>query len=63
MILTASISTASWALICMIISLILLFIAAFVTGGASSPSPTSWHSRVSFGWAGMLFFVLSVALG
>lgn len=59
-----SISGASWSLVCMIISLILLFIAAFVTGGGAlfGPNP-AWPARgIAFGWAGLFFFVLALAL-
>lgn len=63
MILLTSLGGASSSLICLIISLILLFIAAFITGSAASPAPAPWYNRVAFGWAGMFFYVLSVALG
>lgn len=59
MLLTATLGGASWGLICTIISLILLFIAAFVVDGAGSRPIV----RIHFLSAGMFFFVLAVALG
>ena len=49
-----------WPVICLIISLILLFIAAFVTAGGGTEGP--FYRRVSFGWAGLFFYVLAVAI-
>ena len=57
----ASLGAASWQLICLIISLILLFIAAFINP-QPGPEPR-WYARVSWGWAGLFFFVLATALG
>jgi hypothetical protein len=65
LLLVASLGGASWSLICLIVSLILLFIAAFITGGGAwfSGSP-SWPARgIAFGWAGIFFYVLAVAIG
>ena len=58
--LTASLSSAPWALICMIISLILLFLAAF-TGPPVADGP--FYRRINLFVAGVFFFVLSVAIG
>jgi hypothetical protein len=44
----------------MIISLILLFLAAFVTTAATTEGP--FYRRFGFGWAGLFFYVLSVAV-
>ncbi len=62
---TASLGNASWSLICLIISLICLFIAAFISGGFwAGAAAGPWPGRgVAFGWAGMFFYVLAVALG
>jgi len=64
LLITASLGGASWSLICMIISLILLFFAAFISGGFWTAAPGAWPQRgVAVGWAGMFFYVLAVALG
>lgn len=55
----ASLGTASWSLICMIISLILLFLGAFVTPTTGGP----WYRNINFVAAGIFFFVLAIALG
>lgn len=60
LLLAANLGSASASLICMIISLILLFIAAFVVGEVGGGTP--WRPHVSFLAAGIFFFVLSVAL-
>lgn len=54
----ASIAGASWPLIFMMVSLILLFIAAFITDSVGSGNPV----RIHFGWSGAFFAVLAVAL-
>jgi hypothetical protein len=56
--LTASLGGASWSLICLIIALVLLFIAAFVQPSMTGPSWT----RVNLFAAGMFFYVLAVAV-
>lgn len=64
LLLVASLGGASWSLICLIISLILLFIAAFISGGFWTAAPGTWPQRgIAFGWAGLFFYVLAVALG
>jgi hypothetical protein len=57
-----TIQGASWSLFCLIVSLVLLFIAAFVTGSAGA-ADAPFYRRFGFGWAGLFFFVLSVAIG
>jgi hypothetical protein len=60
---TPSIAGLSWSVIFMIISLILLFFAAFVSGGIVFRGDAAWTTRgVGVGWAGMFFFVLALAV-
>ena len=59
--LATSLSSAPWSLIFMIVSLICLLIAAFITGSTVEGGP--FYRRLNWGWAGMFFFVLAVALG
>lgn len=58
--LVASLNAVSMGLICLILSLILLFLAAFI-GPPTTDGP--FYRRLNLGWAGLFFFVLSVALG
>ena len=58
--LVASLGAASWSLICLIISLILLFLAAFI--GPPAPEPAPFYRRLNLGWAGLFFYVLAVAI-
>lgn len=53
MLAVASISAASWSLICIIVAIILFALAAFNVAS----------SKVSLGWLGMLFLALAMALG
>jgi hypothetical protein len=63
LIITASLTAAPWSLICLIIALILLFLAAFVIGGVAEPSsPAPFYRRINFGWAGIFFLALAQAL-
>lgn len=55
----ASLAGASTGLICLIVALVLFFIAAFVTPQPSGP----FYARLHWGWAGMFFLALSIALG
>ena len=59
LILVATLSGAPWSLICLIASLILLFVAAFI-GPPVSDGPC--YRRLNFGWAGVFFYVLAVAV-
>ena len=59
LLLTATLSGAPWSLICLIASLILLFIAAFI-GPPAAEGP--FYRRINFGWAGLFFYVLAVAV-
>jgi hypothetical protein len=54
-----SLSGAPWSLICLIASLILLFVAAFI-GPPVTDGP--FYRRLNFGWAGLFFYVLAVAV-
>lgn len=56
--LLATLGGASWPLIFLIIALVCLFIAAFVQPNPAGP----WYARLSWGWAGMFFALLSLAL-
>lgn len=55
--LTATLGGASWSLICLIVALIMFFIAAFILDGVGT------RPRIHFGWAGAFFLTLAVALG
>jgi len=55
-----SLSGVSLSLICLIISLICLAIAAFIGPPTSQPVP--FYNRINWGWAGVFFFVLATAL-
>lgn len=60
LLLAASLGGASWSLICLIVSLILLFLAAFV----GPPEPAGpFYRRINLFAAGMFFFVLATAVG
>lgn len=61
LLLFVSLGAASGALICLIISLILLFIAAFI-GPPTTEQGAPFYRKLNFGWAGTFFYVLSVAL-
>jgi hypothetical protein len=58
--LVATLASVPWSLICLIVSLILLFLAAFV-GPPTTDGP--FYRRLNLGWAGLFFYVLAVALG
>ncbi len=60
LLLAASLGGASWSLIFIIVSLILLFIAAFI-GPPDTAGP--FYRRLNFFAAGMFFYVLAVAVG
>jgi hypothetical protein len=51
---------APWATLFYIVSLVLLFLAAFVTPSADAAGP--FYRRFGFGWAGLFFFVLAEGL-
>lgn len=55
----ASLAGASTSLICLIVALVLFFIAAFVTPQPGGPL----YARLHWGWAGMFFLAISIALG
>jgi len=59
LILVATLSAAPWSLIFLIASLILLFLAAFI-GPPVADGP--FYRRFNFGWAGVFFYVLAVAV-
>lgn len=60
--LAAPLSSAPWSLICLIISIIFLILASFVQVGAAADGTARWRFTIHFGWAGVLFAVLAMAL-
>jgi hypothetical protein len=56
-----SLNNVSGALICMIISLLCLAIAAFL-GNPATDAGAPFYRRLNWGWAGMFFYVLAVAI-
>lgn len=61
LLLIPSLNNVSGALICLIISLICLAVAAFLGNPATEPT-APFYRRLNWGWAGLFFYVLAVAI-
>lgn len=58
--LATSLAAIPWSAICLIIALICLYVAAFIGPPITQPGP--FYTRINWGWVGVFFFVLSVAV-
>jgi hypothetical protein len=57
--LTLSLASVPWPAIFLVIALVMLAFAAFI----GPPAPAPFYRRFNWGWAGMFFFVLALAVG